>query len=185
MNSFDLVSLIIIVIALLFGFFQGAVRMIIVAMMSYIGLIISGLYFQTLGDRLHLATNIGLLESYCLAYITVFVLCMLTLSSMGVYTFRFFRGNTQSVLNRIIGLLFSVVTATFLIGAFAHLMVILPTDVTISGELRSFIGAPLLHTIATARFATLLSPVVAPLMLRILDPFVFSDINLLFPPTTP
>jgi uncharacterized membrane protein required for colicin V production len=184
MNSFDLVSLIIIVIALLFGFFQGAVRMIVITIMSYIGLVIAGLYFQTIGDWLHLAANIGSLESYSLAYITVFVLCMLTLSSMGMYTFRFFRGNTESIVNRIIGLAFSMVTVVILIGVFAHLLLILPTDGT-SNELRSFISTNTLHTVATARFATPLSNIVAPIVLQMLDPFVFSDINQLFSIPTP
>ncbi len=184
MNSFDLVSLIIIVIALILGFFQGAVRMITITVMAYIGLVIAGLYFQTIGDWLHLTTNIGLLESYSLAYIAVFGLCMLTLSSMGIYTFRFFRGNTDSIVNRVIGLVFSGVTVLLLIGVFAHLLLILPTDVS-AGDMRSFIGATTLHTIATARFAAPLSNAVAPIVLLILDPFVFSDINQLFLSTTP
>jgi len=181
---FDLVSLIIFVIALILGFFQGAVRMITITVMGYIGLVIAGLYFQTIGDWLHLAANIGLLESYSLAYITVFVLCMLTLSSIGIYTFRFFRGNTDSIVNRVIGLVFSGVTILLLIGVYAHLMLILPIDVSTS-EMRSFIGATTLHSIATARFATPLSNAVAPLVLQILDPFVFSDINQLFSTPTP
>ena len=179
MNSFDLVSLIIVLVALILGFFQGAVRMIIVTIMAYIGLIIAGLYFQTIGDWLHLAANIGLLESYSLAYIAVFVLCMLTLSSMGIYTFRFFRGNTESIVNRLIGIVFSGITVLLLIGVFAHLLLILPTDVAPS-EMRSFIGTETLRTVASARVAVPLSTAVAPLVLQLLDPFVFSDINQLF-----
>ena len=184
MNSFDLVSLIIVLVALILGFFQGAVRMIIVTIMAYIGLIIAGLYFQTIGDWLHLAANIGLLESYSLAYIAVFVLCMLTLSSMGIYTFRFFRGNTESIVNRLIGIVFSGITVLLLIGVFAHLLLILPIDGT-SSEVRSFIGADTLRTVATARFAAPLGNAAAPLVLQMLDPFVFSDINQLFSIPTP
>lgn len=179
MNSFDVVSLIVVVVALILGFFQGAVRMIIVMIMAYIGLIIAGLYFQTIGDWLHLAANISTLESYSLAYIAVFVLCMLTLSSMGIYTFRFFRGNIESIVNRTIGLVCSMTTVLLLLGTLAHLLLIIPNNGTAS-EMRSFIGSDLLRTVATARFAVPLSNMVAPIVLQILDPFVFSDINQLF-----
>lgn len=184
MNTFDLVSLVVIVIALILGFFQGAVRMIIVTIMTYIGLVIAGLYFQTIGDWLHLATNISLLESYSLAYIIVFGLCMLTLSSMGVYTFRFFRGNTESLVNRTLGFAFSGITTLLLIGVLAHLLLILPIDGTTS-DVRSFIGTDILRTVATARFAAPLGNAAAPLVLQMLDPFVFSDINQLFLTPTP
>jgi len=179
MNSFDVVSLIVVVVALILGFFQGAVRMIIVMIMAYIGLIIAGLYFQTIGDWLHLAANISTLESYSLAYIAVFVLCMLNLSSMGIYTFRFFRGNIESIVNRTIGLVCSMTTVLLLLGTLAHLLLIIPNNGTAS-EMRSFIGSDLLRTVATARFAVPLSNMVAPIVLQILDPFVFSDINQLF-----
>jgi len=153
--------------------------MIIVMIMAYIGLIIAGLYFQTIGDWLHLAANISTLESYSLAYIAVFVLCMLTLSSMGIYTFRFFRGNIESIVNRTIGLVCSMTTVLLLLGTLAHLLLIIPNNGTAS-EMRSFIGSDLLRTVATARFAVPLSNMVAPIVLQILDPFVFSDINQLF-----
>jgi membrane protein required for colicin V production len=171
-------------VALILGFFQGAVRMIIVMIMAYIGLIIAGLYFQTIGDWLHLAANIGLLESYSVAYVTVFILCMLTLSSMGIYTFRFFRGNTESIANRTIGLVCSVTTVLLLLGVLAHLLLILPID-GIASDVRSFISTDILRTVAAARFAEPLSTTVAPIVLQILDPFVFSDINQLFSIPTP
>ena len=158
--------------------------MIIIMIMSYLGLIIAGLYFQTIGDWLHLTANIGLLESYSVAYIAVFILCMLTLSSMGIYTFRFFRGNTESIVNRTIGLVCGVTTVLLLLGVLAHLLLIIPIDGTAS-EVRSFIGTETVRTIAAARFAVPLSNIVSPIVLQILDPFVFSDINQLFSTPTP
>ena len=67
---------------------------------------------------------------------------------------------------------------------FAHLLLILPTDVTPS-EMRSFIGTETLRTVASTRIAVPLSNAVAPIVLQILDPFVFSDINQLFSTPTP
>jgi hypothetical protein len=103
---------------------------------------------------------------------------------MGIYTFRFFRGNTESIVNRLIGIVFSGITVLLLIGVFAHLLLILPTDVAPS-EMRSFVGTETLRTLASARVAVPLSTAVAPLVLQILDPFVFSDINQLFSTPTP
>lgn len=184
MNLFDIFSLIVVLTALILGFFQGAVRMIIITLMVYIGLIIAGLYFQTIGDWFHLTTNINLLECYSLAYITVFGLGLLTLGSMALYTFRFFRGDTGSTFNRMTGLVCSVITVLLLLGVFAQLLLILPITLATS-DVRSFIGSDTLNTIATARFATPLSKIVTPIVLQILDPFVFSDIDQLFFTPTP
>lgn len=185
MNTFDIVCLVILFVSVVVGFFQGAVRMLVIMGVSYVCLILAGLYFQSIGDQIHIASDISIAESYALAFMVVFVACVITLGSMGIYTFRFLRGNTASTMNRVIGVLASSITSMVLVGVFAHLVLLLASPDNAVGT-RTIIGNPdFLASIQAARIAQPLSDGVNTLLIQILDPFVFSDINQLFMPKVP
>jgi uncharacterized membrane protein required for colicin V production len=185
MNTFDIACLVFLLIALLLGFFQGAVRMLVIAVVSYICFILAGLYFLTFGDQLHLSVDFSIMESYVLAFIGVFLACLITLSSMGVYTFRLISGNPSATLNRVFGVVASVFTMGVLLGAFAHLVMMLATTDMVPGS-RTLIGTPeFIELVRSARLAKPLADAANSLLVVALDPFVFSDINQLFPPPTP
>ena len=180
MNTFDITCLVILEIMGIIGFFQGAVRMLVITIVAYICLILAGLYFQAVGDQIHLAVELSNYESISVAYMGVFLACMITLSSMGIYTFRFLRGNIESPLNRGIGVIASLFTSGVLLGAFAHLVLLqlLPDN---AAATRTLIGDPaFIELITTARLAQPLADGANALLTRILAPFVFSDINQLF-----
>lgn len=180
MNTFDIACLAFILVAVVLGFFQGAVRMLVITVVSYICLILAGLYFQSLGDQIHLAGDFSLTESYILAFVVVFMACMITLSSMGIYTFRFLRGNPSSTINRVLGVLASVFTVIILIGAFAHLVMLLANPDMALGA-RTLIGTPeFIELVSSARLAQPFGDVANTLIATALNPFVFSDINQLF-----
>lgn len=180
MNTFDIICLVVLLISVLLGFFQGAVRMLVITVVSYICLVLAGLYFQTLGDQIHLSGQFSVYESYALAFMGVFLACAITLGSMGIYTFRFLRGNTQSTFNRTIGIIACLITSGVLLGVFAHLVVLQATPDNVAGT-KTLIGDPaFIQLISTSRLAGPLGDSANALLVRVLDPFVFSDINQLF-----
>lgn len=180
MNTFDIVCLTIFVVSIMLGFFQGAVRMLVITAVAYVCLILAGLYFQALGDQIHLAGDFSIYESYCLAFMGVFLACMITLGSMGIYTFRFLRGNTAATVNRVIGVVASLFTSSILIGAFAHLVLYMAMPDNVPGA-RTLIGTPaFIDVVSSARLAKPLGDIANSLLVPVLDPFVFSDIKQLF-----
>lgn len=180
MNTFDITCLVILCVSGIVGFFQGAVRMLVITFVSYVCLVLAGLYFQAVGDQIHLAVALSIYESFGIAYMGVFLACMITLGSMGIYTFRFLRGNTESTLNRSIGVIASIFTSGVLLGVFAHLVMLQLLPENAAGA-RTLIGDPaFIELISSAQLAKPLADGANALLVRILDPFVFSDINQLF-----
>ncbi|MFZ9857051.1 MAG: CvpA family protein [Roseiflexaceae bacterium] len=185
MSIFDFVSVIVLLLAMLIGAMQGIVRPLVTAVISYISLVLAGLYFQKVGDMFHLYSNVSLLESHILVFIGMFVGFWFILLAMGMYTFRFFDAQSgEAFFSRSIGMLINLLVMIIVWGIFSHLLLLSQT-ITIESGINSFLLTDTLQQMIND--SSLIRPLAlntAPQIVKWIDVFVYSDIYELFPMST-
>lgn len=181
MNPFDFATLLVCFIALGFGFFYGVLRMIVFGVLSYICLVLSGLYFQTFGDMLHLYANINLPESHAIAFLSTFLVTFVVLSAMGLYTFRSIAGDHQSTTSRVTGIGMALLNGLLVWGVAAHLLILITQTVPEADTTTVFGGQQATTLVDSSQTIKPLAGAAAPTVVSIIAPFVFSDIYELFP----
>ena len=181
MNPFDFATLLVCFIALGFGFFYGVLRMIVFGVLAFICLVLSGLYFQTFGDLLHLYANINLSESHAIAFLSTFIVTFIVLTAMGLYTFRSIAGDIQSTTSRIAGIAVSLINTLIVWGTVAHLFIFVTQAVPEAETISVFGGTQAIALVESSKTIKPLAVATTPTVVSIMAPFVFSDINELFP----
>ncbi|MFM2033268.1 MAG: hypothetical protein RLZZ297_2033 [Chloroflexota bacterium] len=184
MNPFDFATLLVCFVALGFGFFYGALRTIVFAVISYICFVLAGLYFQTFGDLLHLYANINLSESHAIAFLSTFVTTLIVIGAMGLYTFRSLAGGPPSTTSRITAIAVAVMNALVVWGVVAHLYGQIAQTTPEADTITVFGGPHTTALVASSRTMQPLATSAVPLVTSIVAPFVFSDIYELFPEPT-
>jgi len=181
MNLYDFLTILLLGCGLVVGLWQGLIRTIVVAVVAYACLLLAGLYFQKLGDSIHLVANYNLLESHIIAFMVVFILTSMVLMSMGSYTFRFVGQELFGTVGRVGAAVVSIVVFMAVWGVFASLLLQLP-NVSVEPNMQTFFMS---STNITAITEAKTLPVVAQLftnpVLQLMDPFVFSDVYDIFP----
>lgn len=185
MNPFDFATLLVCFIALGFGFFYGALRTIVFAIISYICLILAGLYFQTFGDLLHLYANINLHESHAIAFLSTFLATLILIGMMGLYTFRSLAGGPPSTTSRVAAIAVAFLNSLVIWGVVAHLYSAMVTTTPEADTITVFGGPHTTALVESSRTIKPLADAAVPLVTSIVAPFVFSDIYELFPEPTP
>jgi nitrate reductase gamma subunit len=185
MNPFDFATLLVCFIALGFGFFYGALRTIVFAVISYICLILAGLYFQTFGDLLHLYVNINLRESHAITFLSTFLVTLLLIGMMGLYTFRSIAGGTPSTTSRVAAIAVSLLNALIIWGVVAHLYTQIAQTTPEADTITVFGGPHAVALVESSRTIKPLADAAVPMVTSVVAPFVFSDIYELFPAPTP
>ena len=122
MNLYDILTGIVVVGALIVGLWQGLIRTIVIAVIAYACVLLAGLYFQRIGDSIHLIANYNLVESLIMAFIVVFLLSASVLISMGSYTFRFVQPAIFGGSGRILAVMVSLLTWLAVWSLFASLV---------------------------------------------------------------
>ena len=181
MTPFDFATLLVCFIALGFGFFYGVLRMVVFGVLAYICLVLSGLYFQTFGDMLHLYANINLPESHAIAFLSTFLVTFVVLSAMGLYTFRSIAGDQQSTTSHVTGIGMALLNGLMVWGVVAHLLILITQTVPESDTITVFGGQQATTLVESSKTIKPLAVAAAPTVVSIIAPFVFSDIYELFP----
>lgn len=182
MSVYDFVSVIIILIAMLFGAMQGIIRPLVTTFVSYISLVLAGLYFQKIGDMIHLYSNINLLESHILAFIGTFLGFWVVLLIMGMYTFRFFDAQSSGAFfSRSIGLIINLFMILIVWGTISHLLLLSQTVVVDEVSNTILLRTDLQTALIESKIVRPLATNTAPQVVKWIDTFVYSDIYELFP----
>src|SRR5436309_7487509 len=106
MNVMDIVYILLLLVGLAIGFFQGTIKLLITIVAFYVAIILASLYFQSLGNfyRLHFRSTVEV--SQITAFATVLLVAFLVLTIAGLYTFRYARiPASLDFIDRIIGTL--------------------------------------------------------------------------------
>jgi len=181
MNPFDFATLLVCFIALGFGFFYGVLRMIVFGVLAFICLVLSGLYFQTFGDLLHLYANINLSESHAIAFLSTFLVTFIVLTAMGLYTLRSIAGDQQSTTSRVAGIAMALLNSLMVWGVVAHLFIFISLTVPEADTITIFGGQHATSLVASSKTIKPLADAASPTVVSMIAPFVFSDIYELFP----
>jgi len=118
MNLYDFLTILLLGCGLVVGLWQGLIRSIVIAVAAYACLLLAGLYFQKVGDSIHLIANYNLLESHIIAFMLVFILTSAVLMSMGSYTFRFVGQELFGTVGRVGSAVLSIVVFMAVWGVF-------------------------------------------------------------------
>ena len=119
----DIFLLLLLIVCIAIGFFQGMIKLVIAIIAFYLGLVLGTLYYPSMADfmvrRLHTARYVGEYVGFALVLFVSFVLLLIA----GVYTFRYaaLPGRLQYV-DRIIGTILGVLLGGFIIGIFAMVL---------------------------------------------------------------
>jgi hypothetical protein len=181
MNLYDFLTILFLGCGLIVGLWQGLIRSIVIAVVAYACLLLAGLYFQRVGDSIHLVANYNLLESHIIAFIVVFLLTSLVLVSMGSYTFRFVGQELFGSVGRIGAAILSIVVFMAVWGVFASLLLQL-RNVSVEPSMQTFfMSSTNITAITEAKTLPIVAQIFTNPVLQLMDPFVFSDVYDIFP----
>lgn len=185
MSIFDFVSVIVFLLAMLFGALQGVVRPLMTAVVAYVSLILAGLYFQKVGDMFHVYANVSLLESHILSFMGIFLGFWTILLMMGMYTFRFFEPQSGGAFfSRVFGMIINLFVIIIVVGIASHLLLLSQT-ITIEPESNTILlNSSIQQSIGNSSLIRPLALNTAPNVVKWIESFVYSDIYELFPTST-
>ncbi len=123
MNFIDLLFLLLFIGMLALGFFQGMIRIILLLIALYLGVVLASLYYAPLGEVF--VRNFGAQRTVAqyLAFVLVLTIGFALLAAAGLYTFRYTRSlGGFEYLNRVGGTLMGMILGALLIGIFGSLL---------------------------------------------------------------
>lgn len=162
------------------GFFQGMIRLIVLIAALYLSVVLSSLYYASLGEFFVRRFAADRYVGQYTAFFLVLLVAFLFLSIAGLYTFRYWRipGSLQ-YLDRIIGTLLGMFLGTLVIGIFATLLfnlMIYRGGRNIDLPLFQAIGNSVANSVMVRYFSNTLLP----LVYNTVDPFLPEGADLLF-----
>jgi uncharacterized membrane protein required for colicin V production len=117
MNFVDLLFLLLLLGGLALGFFQGTIRLFVAIVAFYVGIVLSSLYFTTVGlsfqRRFHSSAHVGQITAFAVILLVAFLL----LTVAGLYTFRYARlPSSLDFIDRMAGTVLGLVLAGLFLG---------------------------------------------------------------------
>lgn len=123
MNFMDAVFLVMLVIGLAIGFFQGTIKLLVAIVAFYVGIILASLYFQSVGLFFQRSFRSSPSVGQITAFAVILLVAFLVLTIAGLYTFRYARvPPSLDFIDRIIGTLLGLFLGALVIGMFAILL---------------------------------------------------------------
>jgi hypothetical protein len=123
MNPLDLLVLLLLVGALIGGFFAGIVRVLVLIVTFYLSVVLASLYFASGGEMLVAQAGLQRFVAQYVAFILVLLAAQLLLAISGLYTFRYTRMPAQyDLIDRAAGTLFGVIWMLLAIGVISQLL---------------------------------------------------------------
>lgn len=123
MNFIDIVFLLLFVVSLAVGFFQGMIRLAVLLVALYLSMVLASLYYTALGEFLVSTFQSQRFVGQYVGFALVLFFGFLLLAAAGLYTFRYAKlpGGLE-YLDRIGGVLLGMLLGVFFIGTFAALL---------------------------------------------------------------
>jgi membrane protein required for colicin V production len=180
MNIIDLFFLLLFIGVLVTGFFQGMVRLLVLILSFYLGLVLASLYYPSLGEFFVRTFDTQRFVGQYMAFALVLFFAFLLLALAGLYTFRYLRmPGSLELVDRIVGSVLGMIFGAVLIGIFASLLwnlMIVRGGRNIDFPLMAALG----RGIADSFLLRYFSQEVLPLVYGWLDPILPNGANLLF-----
>lgn len=119
----DIFLLILLIVCIAIGFFQGMIRLIIAIVSFYLSLVLASLYYQALGDFFVRRLGSARFAGDYSAFGIVLLVSFFVLLAAGAYTFRYAKlpGQLQ-YLDRIVGTLLGLALGGLFVGMFSILI---------------------------------------------------------------
>lgn len=162
MNLMDVLFLLLFVGFLALGFFQGMIRLAVMLLAFYLSLVLASLYFPSLG--MFFQRNFGARSDVgdYVGFALILLFGFFALAAAGLYTFRYAKmpGGLEYV-DRIGGVLLSVLLAALFIGLFATLLwnlMILRGGRNIDIPLMGMLGRSIANSFLLRYFADIILP---------------------------
>jgi uncharacterized membrane protein required for colicin V production len=180
MNFIDALCLLLFIVSLAVGFFQGMIRLLVLLVALYLSLVLASLYYTAVGEWLVRSFGSQRYVGQYVGFALVFFFGFLMLAAAGIYTFRYARlpGGLE-YLDRIGGVVLGMALGVFFIGTFAavlfNLMVVRGGS-TIDFPLMRTLGSAVANSFLVRYFSTDLLP----LVYTILDPVLPDGARLIF-----
>jgi len=178
-NSMDIFFILLLILCIAVGFFQGMIRVTIAIVALYLGLVLASLYYPLVGDflvrRLGAQRFVGQYVGFAMVLFIAFIILLIA----GVYTFRYatLPGRLQ-YLDRILGTILGLLLGGFLIGIFATFLW------TLLIERRAAPDLPLMNIVTQSTRTSILPRYFATVILRqaytVLDPILPDGVRLIF-----
>ncbi len=123
MNFIDVLFILLFVISLAVGFFQGMIRLLVLLVALYLSLVLASLYYTAVGEWLVRTFGSQRFVGQYVGFTLVLFFGFLLLAAAGIYTFRYARlpGGLEYV-DRIGGVLLGMVLGVFFMGTFAAVL---------------------------------------------------------------
>ena len=176
----DIFLMILLIVCIAIGFFQGMIKLIIAIVAFYLSLVLGALYYPSMGDflvrRLHTQRYVGEYVGFALVLFVAFIVLL----AAGIYTFRYatLPGRLQ-YLDRIIGTVLGVLLGGFIVGIFAlfvYNLMVLRGGQNLDFPLARTIGKSTLNSFLVQYFRSFIHPTV----FSILSPILPSGAQLIF-----
>lgn len=176
----DLLLILLFAGALATGFFQGAVRLIVVILAFYLALVLASLYYPALGEFFVRNFRSERFVGQYVAFFLVLFFSFILLAIAGLYTFRYFRmPGALEYVDRVVGTVLGLLFGAFIVGVVAALLwnlMIVRGGRSIDLPVFQWLGNSVANSFVLQYFAT----VVLPLIYGFLDPILPDGANLIF-----
>lgn len=176
----DILLILIFCVALVVGFFQGMIRLIILIVALYLATVLASLYYAPLGELFVRRFELQRIVGQYIAFVIVQGIAFLLISLAGLYTFRYTRlPGTVDILDRIGGTILGVAFGAILVGIIGDLLwnlLIVRGGREIELPIFQLLGDSVANSVIIQYF----SKVILPLTYSYLDPILPNGANLLF-----
>lgn len=123
MNLIDVLFLLLFIVSLAVGFFQGMIRLFVLLVALYLSMVLASLYYTAVGQWLMQNFGSQRFVSYYVGFVLVFFFGFLLLAAAGIYTFRYAQlPGGLKYLDHIGGVILGMLLGVFFIGTFAAVL---------------------------------------------------------------
>ena len=123
MNPLDLLVLLLLVGALIVGFFAGLIRVLVLTVTFYLSVVLASLYYAAAGEILVRELNMQRFVAQYVAFALVLVAAQILLAISGLYTFRYTQIPAQyELFDRAAGTLLGILWILTVIGLISQLL---------------------------------------------------------------
>ncbi len=180
MNVVDLFFIVLFIGALALGFFYGMIRQIILIVVFYISVLLASIYFGATATFLQQRFSTDRTTAEYIGFGIVLMLSFILLTAAGFYTFRYAEMPGQLLyLDRVVGLLLSVILGALLIGIFSVLLwdiMIVAGAQNIDSPLTRSLGRSVRNSFLLRYFAQ----VILPQVYHLVDPILPAEAERIF-----
>jgi uncharacterized membrane protein required for colicin V production len=181
MNGIDILFILLLLGGLALGFFQGTIRLAIAIIAFYVGIILSSLYFQTVGEFFRRRFNSTLEVGQITAFAVLLLVSFLLLTVAGFYTFRYAKMPASlDFVDRIVG----TILGLFLGALFLGMLAIVLSDLFISRDVAGSVTFPIMRSIQSGVRNSFLvgffANQILPLIYATVQPALPKDVNFIF-----